>query len=79
MSYRDFLGALPESEASEAAEDILGRRLTKADFESDDTVSKEVHSRCVTDSGGYVLRSHTSLPPSRTSLSKKISTSSWTS
>lgn len=39
MSYEDFLDALPDSDASEAAEDVLGYCLTQADIQSDDTVS----------------------------------------
>lgn len=48
MSYEDFLDALPDSDASEAAEDVLGCRLTQADLQSDDTVSISIRLRyCV--------------------------------
>ncbi|KAJ3542763.1 hypothetical protein NM688_g5941 [Phlebia brevispora] len=39
LSYEDFINTLPESDASEAADDVLGRGLTKADFDTEDTVA----------------------------------------
>lgn len=54
MSYEDFLDALPESDASEAAEDVLGCRLTQADIQSDDTVSIPIYMRHSVDYRGYV-------------------------